>query len=200
MSVSSMTADKRRRKRRLQREATAAVAAVAGRPYRVAEQAAKRAFGTPAKQESAQRFARLQLQKWYDDSLRDTWRAIGVEMGRKLAREACRLLIEADHEPDFTDPKVLAPWQTLLDLAMVDHKLRHPRARGERLWAFCRGTGRGKASVKCRFCGRELIYDVKLGYDYTDEVAQHVVPCAVSSLATGGSVEPTHQPKSRHAP
>lgn len=138
-------------------------------------------------------FAKLAFVKWVDDSWRALWRGIAVEMARKEARSLLRQQIEQEVEFEWRDYWELpALMQRLLDLAMVDHKLRNPRARGDRLWAFGpAASGSAKyRDVKCRFCGRAQLTDVRMGVDYGSQVANHTVPCALTSLATGASADP----------
>lgn len=150
---------------------------------------AKRQLTPQAKQS----FARAAYVAWLDRCWRDTWRAIGVEMMRRDAREAARMLLEADKEPDMSKREVRELWWRFVDGALVDHKLRHPSSRGERPWLYhqsSKSQHAGRRDVLCRFCRMVLIRDARLGQSHDIETAQHTVLCAVTTLATGGSASP----------
>lgn len=136
-------------------------------------------------------FVRLAFMEDWKRSMRDLWRGVAVEMMRATAREAAILLMDADEEPDFRDDDVRRAWWPMVEMAMVQHKLTHPRSRGDNPWLF--GPERpvkGCNDVLCRFCRKVLLPLRELGFDYTIDTAQHTVPCAVSTLATGASADP----------
>lgn len=141
-------------------------------------------------------FARLAYIKWWEDSMRDLWRAIGVEMCREPARFLARAMLDDETiVPDHRDPAIA----TMLVASLVDHKLQHPRARGERLWVYVHppDAHRSRADVTCRFCHAVLLKEVRMGENYgTDpRVREHTVACALTSLATGRAAPPIKRQK-----
>jgi hypothetical protein len=138
---------------------------------------------------SPRTFARLEYMQWWDRSMRDTWRRIGVEMCRVAARTLLKGMIgDDDFNIDPDDDAI----RVLTEAAMIDHRLRHPTARGDRLWMYA-DQKRGHADVRCRFCHAVLRRAVKLGatnYDNVIEVRDHVTDCAITALATNSSKPP----------
>lgn len=141
-------------------------------------------------------FAKLAyVADWKRDMAR-LWKSIAVEMVRPQARALLKRGMEMEAGGE------LPPWSifdvtdsdrelaSLLDIALVDYKLQHSKARGNRLWIFTAPDGKGRASVACRFCGRILVPSARLGGYYSSETYDHVAWCALSALATAGSAKP----------
>lgn len=95
----------------------------------------------------------------------------------------------------------LCDW--LLKLALIDYKIRFPKARGDKLYVY-RGPVRGGGDIFCRFCGARLRSRARNGRDYMPEPLQdpdhdalrapqqptgettvqfHVTTCALQCLA-----------------
>lgn len=124
---------------------------------------------------------------WYDEVARRE--AEKRERHKRADREAVEYargiaphLLDALLEERPLDP---AEYEAAGQLALLGHKLAHPRARGNNLWTFHR-TGYGTGTVHCRFCNAQLRGNAVMGIDYgrqDDQVARHTMQCALETLA-----------------
>lgn len=136
--------------------------------------------------------AKLSLQQAEKRDTEKAAKLAEIEKLRPAAREVVTTFMLAD-EFDVDYDHVTSDGVTvrqLVDAALADHRLRHPTSRGDRPYVI-RDVVKGIGRCCCRFCGRELLAQLRLGYQPDQQIVRsHLTWCAISSLATAGSAAP----------
>jgi hypothetical protein len=126
--------------------------------------------------------------EWWDD-WEEVWTRVALDTLRATARSWLIRTLDEDLQARAYSEEERA----LARVALIDHKIRHPASRGARSWVL-KDLIRGRGLAVCRFCRGVLVAKIspsEASMRVTKEFEWHLIPCAITALASDKSAAPS---------